>query len=211
MSDQKTTKRKAPPAKHLVARIDNHMREMAAQTVVTSQIVAGHFKLHTTDLRVLDLIYMRGQALAGELAKATGLTSGSVTALIDRLEKAGYVERHDDETDRRKVWVRSRPDAIGPIAMVFAPSQVRMFKLWSTFSASELEVIADFLVRTTLLAAECAEGLRGHAELPAGTRAPSQSRRRGSNSRSAAHGSDGGKNSFEMSKNQRRNHDDPRK
>ena len=210
MTHQNSTKRKAPPPKELVVRVDNQIREMAAQTVVTSQIVAGHFRLHTTDLRVLDLIYMRGQATAGELAKATGLTSGSITALIDRLEKAGYVERHDDETDRRKVWVRSRPDAIGPIAMVFAPSQVRMFKLWSTYSAAELKTITDFLTRTTSLAAECAEDIRGGAAHPAGTRAPTQSRRANSSPRPPANGSGGGKNSFEVPKIRRRKHDDPR-
>jgi DNA-binding MarR family transcriptional regulator len=62
---------------------------MAAQTMVTGQIVAGHFGLHTTDLRVLDLIFMRGQVLAGALATATGLSSGSVTALVDRLRQCG--------------------------------------------------------------------------------------------------------------------------
>jgi len=205
------TKKKTPPLKEIVARVDNHIRKMAAQTVVTSQIVAGHFGLHTTDLRVLDLIYMRGQVSAGELATATGLTSGSVTALIDRLETAGHVERHDDAADRRKVWVRSRPDAIEPIAAVFAPSQVRMFKLWSTFSASELEVIADFLTRTTLLAAECAEDLRRHAKPGAGTRHPPRSRRRSANSRLPPDGGDGGVRSFEKPKSQRRNHNDPRK
>src|SRR5882762_50042 len=140
--------------KERVARVDNQIRKMAAQTVVTSQIVAGHFKLHTTDLRVLDLIYMRGQVTAGDLSKATGLTSGSVTALIDRLENAGYVERQADGTDRRKVWVCSRNDAIEPIKDFWGPSQVRMFELWSKFKAAELDVIADFLERTTLLEAE---------------------------------------------------------
>src|ERR1041385_640437 len=108
-----------------VSRVDVLIREMAAQTMVTSQIVAGHFGLHTTDLRVLDIIFMRGKVLAGELATATGLSSGSVTALIDRLVNAGYVERQDDATDRRKVWVCSRKDAIEPIAMMFMPSQQR--------------------------------------------------------------------------------------
>jgi DNA-binding MarR family transcriptional regulator len=119
-----------PPPKTLkdrVTRVDNAVREMAAQTVVTSQIVAGHFGLHTTDLRVLDIIYIRGQITAGDLAKATGLTSGSVTALIDRLSNAGYVERQADDTDRRKVWVRSRNDAIEPIKEVFLPSQISRF------------------------------------------------------------------------------------
>jgi DNA-binding MarR family transcriptional regulator len=150
--------------KDRITRVDNAVREMAAQTVVTSQIVAGHFGLHTTDLRVLDIIYIRGQITAGDLAKATGLTSGSVTALIDRLSNAGYVERRDDDTDRRKVWVHSRNDAIEPIKELFLPSQIRMFELWSKFKAAELGVIADFLERTTLLAAECAEDLQRQAK-----------------------------------------------
>ncbi|MFK2891610.1 MarR family winged helix-turn-helix transcriptional regulator [Dyella flagellata] len=153
----------APSRKTLderVGRVDVLIREMAAQTVVTSQIVANHFGLHTTDLRVLDIIYMRKKVLAGELVKATGLTSGSVTALVDRLVKAGYVERRDDATDRRKVWVCSRHDAIEPIKEMFMPSQARMYELWRTFTAEELETIASFLERTTALAAECAEEMR---------------------------------------------------
>ena len=150
--------------KDRLTRVDNAVREMAAQTVVTSQIVAGHFELHTTDLRVLDIIYIRGQITAGDLAKATGLTSGSVTALIDRLSNAGYVERQDDQTDRRKVWVRSRNDAIEPIKEFFQPSQIRMFDLWSKFKAAELDVIADFLERTTLLAAAYAEDIQRRAK-----------------------------------------------
>ena len=152
-----------------VSRVDVLVREMAAQTMVTSQIVASHFGLHITDLRVLDIIFMRGQVLAGELVTATGLSSGSVTALVDRLVKAGYVERCDDPTDRRKVWVRSRNDAVMPIAMAFMPQQQRMFALWQTFSAEQLETITRFLERTTALAAECAEEIRREAK-PAGKR-----------------------------------------
>src|SRR6202035_5870502 len=147
-----------------VARVDVLIREMAAQTMVTSQIVASHFRLHTTDLRVLDIIFMRGQVLAGELATATGLSSGSVTALVDRLVTAGYVERQDDATDRRKVGVRSRNDAIEPIKEMFMPSQRRMYALWHTFTATELDTIAAFLERTTRLAAECAEEIRQQAK-----------------------------------------------
>jgi DNA-binding MarR family transcriptional regulator len=146
-----------------VSRVDVLIREMAAQTMVTSQIVAGHFELHTTDLRVLDIIFIRGQMLAGELANATGLSSGSVTALVDRLVKAGYVERRDDATDRRKVWVRSRNDAIEPIKAMFMPSQRRMYELWHSFTAGELDTIASFLERTTKLAAQCAEEIRQQA------------------------------------------------
>jgi DNA-binding MarR family transcriptional regulator len=137
---------------------------MGAQSVVTSQVVADRFGLHTTDLEVLDLIFLREQASAGELAKATGLTSGSVTALIDRLTKAGYVERHADPDDRRRVLVRIRHEAIEPIKAVYMPMQSRMFALWSEFGQRELEVIAAFLERSTELAVACAEGIRRKAQ-----------------------------------------------
>lgn len=136
---------------------------MGAQSVLTSQAVAARFGIHTTDLEVLDLIFMQQQASAGELAQATGLTSGSITALIDRLAQAGYVERRSDPDDRRKVIVRIRPAAIEPIKAVYAPIEARMFKLWSTFSARELEVIADFLARSTALAVACADDIRRNA------------------------------------------------
>jgi DNA-binding MarR family transcriptional regulator len=138
--------------KQLIEQLDHQVRRMGAQSVLTSQAVAARFDLHTTDLECLDLIFMRGQVTAGELAQATGLTSGAVTALIDRLERGGYVVRADDPGDRRRVLVRVNHGAIRPIASVYAPMQQRMFKLWSTFSEPQLEVVIDFLKRSTDLA-----------------------------------------------------------
>jgi len=77
-------------------------------------VIAARFGLHATDLEVPDLISMRGQVTAGELALATGLPSGAATALIDRLERGGYVARVADREDRRRVLVRVRgADPIG--------------------------------------------------------------------------------------------------
>jgi DNA-binding MarR family transcriptional regulator len=141
----------------LIARVEASVRKMGAQSVITSQTVAERFGLHTTDLEVLDLIFLREQASAGELANATGLTSGSVTALIDRLVKAGYVDRHADSADRRRVIVRVRRDAIAPIEATYASMQARMNELWSTYSAHDLQIVADFLSRSTDLAVECSK------------------------------------------------------
>jgi DNA-binding MarR family transcriptional regulator len=159
-----------------VKAVDVGVREMAVQTMVSSQIVAAHFGLHTTDLRVLDIVFMRGRLTAGDLAKATGLSSGSVTALVDRLIAAGLVERRDDPTDRRKVWIQSRKDAIEPIAMIFMPSQQRMFALWRTFTADQLATIEDFLSRTTALAAACAEDIRRQTKASGRPRRPTTSK-----------------------------------
>ena len=144
----------------MVTRVGIQVRQMGAQSVLTSQVIADRFDLHTTDLECLDLIYLRQNPSAGELAKATGLTSGAVTALIDRLEDAGFVKRVADPTDRRRLHVQIRPTAIAPIKAVYEPMQARMFDLWSSYSIQELEVILDFLSRSTTLAVECTEAIR---------------------------------------------------
>lgn len=156
-----TNKRGAPHFNH-VGRIGNIVRRMGAQSVIVSQTVAARFGLNTTDLEGLDLIQLQlqGQVTAGQLAAATGLTSGAVTALIDRLERAGYVERVDDPADRRRVLVRIREGSIVEIAKVYAPMQKRMFALWSRYSADELTVIEDFLTRSLELSVECVADLR---------------------------------------------------
>jgi DNA-binding MarR family transcriptional regulator len=144
-----------------VERLGAEVRRTGAQTVVISQAVAERFGLHMTDLEVLDLIGLRGQVSAGDLAEATGLTSGSVTALIDRLTDAGYVERHPDPDDRRRVLVRTRPEATAPIAAVYRPMQAQMYELWSSYSAQELELIRDFLARSNEVAVACTDEIRG--------------------------------------------------
>jgi DNA-binding MarR family transcriptional regulator len=145
----------------LVARLGEQVRRMGAQSVLISKTVAARFGLNTSDLECLDLIYLRGHASAGELATATGLTSGAVTALIDRLERAGYVERTNDPTDRRRREVRILAEAIAPIQAVYQPMQTRMFKLWSSYSARDLAVILDFVSRSTDLSVECTEAIAG--------------------------------------------------
>jgi DNA-binding MarR family transcriptional regulator len=174
--DQKKSSAKAATRaaaqKELVARVGLQVRRMGAQTVLTSQAVAGRFGLHTTDLECLDLIYLRKRASAGELAEATGLTSGAVTALIDRLERAGYVERITDPSDRRRREVQILPEAIKPIEAVYAPMQARMIELWSSFAARDLEVIIDFISRSTDLAVACAEELRRDAASSSKRRPP---------------------------------------
>ena len=162
--------RQSRPIKELVRRVGLEVRRMGAQNVITSQTIAGRFGLHTTDLECLDLIFMREQATAGELAQATGLTSGAMTALIDRLEKAGYVMRVADPTDRRRQQIRIRAEAIEPIKAVYKPMQTEMFKLWSSFNARELQAIANFLSRSTDLAIACVERISSETASKPGAR-----------------------------------------
>jgi DNA-binding MarR family transcriptional regulator len=154
----------------LIEQVSLEIRRMGAQSVLTSQTIADRFGLHPTDLECLDLIYLRGQATPGDLAKATGLTSGAMTAVIDRLERAGYVVRDPDPNDRRRHLIRNQAEAIEPIKATYAPMQAAMFKLWSGFSARDLRVIAKFLLHSTDLAVACTQDIRDATPSSSGKR-----------------------------------------
>src|SRR3954464_15491067 len=86
------------------------------------QAVADHVGMNRTDMRCLDLIDQAGGMTAGELARAAGLTTGAVTAVIDRLEKAGMARRVPDPSDRRRVRLEVTPqlwERTGPLMMPF--------------------------------------------------------------------------------------------
>src|SRR5580704_7571392 len=72
---------------------------------------AKKLKLSRTDMRCLDLIGRLGPMTAGRLAEESGLTTGAVTFILDRLEEAGMVSRRRDTEDRRRVWVEIVPEA----------------------------------------------------------------------------------------------------
>ena len=85
--------------------INNKFREISTETIMFHQAVADMLGLYITDHKCLDLIYRFGAMPAGRIAELTGLTTGAVTGIIDRLEKAGYVRRTNDPNDRRRTIV----------------------------------------------------------------------------------------------------------
>ena len=99
----------------------------------------------------MDVLKRLGPVTAGEIADHTGLTSGAVTGLIDRLVKAGFAERTRDEHDRRKVVVQltTNDEMNRRTESIFGPLGADMHELMSTYSAEELAVIADFQRRTS--------------------------------------------------------------
>src|ERR671910_1295055 len=85
--------------------IIDRFREMSTDAIIFHQSVADELDLYITDHKCLDLIHRFGAMPAGRLAELTSLTTGAVTGMIDRLEKAGYVRRTSDPKDRRKTIV----------------------------------------------------------------------------------------------------------
>lgn len=132
----------------LAGRLMLALRRSSAAGVLHGQTVARRVGVNSSDLECLDLILMSGPSTAGEIARHTGLTSGAVTGLIDRLERLGLVERTADPADRRKVLVRVREDRIGPIAALYTPLEKAMQALLSGYSKEELKVLIDFSERS---------------------------------------------------------------
>jgi DNA-binding MarR family transcriptional regulator len=131
----------------LTGRLMLAMRRSSAAGVLHGQAIARRVGINSSDLECLDLILINGPSTAGEIARRTGLTSGAVTGLIDRLERLGLVERMADPKDRRKVLVRVREDKIAPIAALFAPLEKAMQALLASYSRDELKTLTDFSER----------------------------------------------------------------
>lgn len=120
------------------------MREAGAQSTLFGQAVADRLGISASDLDGLDVIHLRGPLTAGALATATGLTTGAITGLIDRLERAGLAERKRDSHDRRKVMVVLAPGAFARIAPLFEGRRVAMERLLSKFTPEQLQFLIDF-------------------------------------------------------------------
>jgi DNA-binding MarR family transcriptional regulator len=132
----------------LVERLMLGLRRSSAAGVLHSQVIARRVGINSSDLESLDLILMSGSATAGEIGRRTGLTSGAVTGLIDRLERLELVERMADPNDRRKVVVKARPDKVAHIAAHFAPMEKAMKNLLADYTREQLRLLADFAERS---------------------------------------------------------------
>jgi DNA-binding MarR family transcriptional regulator len=106
--------------------------------------VAEYFGVNRRDMRCLEALDRAGRLTATEIARETGLTSGAVTAMLDRLERAGYVRRLRDEADRRRVLVEMTDQARQRAHEIYGPvaDQVADF---DRYTDDELAVIRDFL------------------------------------------------------------------
>jgi DNA-binding MarR family transcriptional regulator len=127
--------------------LEQAMRKSSAQGVLFSQAVAARLGISSSDLECLDIILMNGRITAGELAAATGLTTGAVTGVIDRLEKAGFARRERDPSDRRKVFVRALPAVEERIGPLYRSLQQAAAAELAAYTDKELGFLLDFFTR----------------------------------------------------------------
>jgi DNA-binding MarR family transcriptional regulator len=122
-------------------------RELSTTSIFLHQAIASKLGLNVTDTRCFELMsrYSQPPLTAGDLARATGLTTGAVTGILDRLEKAALVERFRDPSDRRKVFIRPRPEALQRVGRFYEGLASASLKLASSYSTKELQLISDYL------------------------------------------------------------------
>jgi DNA-binding MarR family transcriptional regulator len=120
---------------------------MSTQTVFLHQAIAQSVGLNATDTKCIDLILRGGEesVTAGWLSDRTGLTTGAITHILDRLEKSGYIARVRDTRDRRKVLVRLCPERLAPLAPKYEAIGRAYLKLAEEYDDKDLELISDYM------------------------------------------------------------------
>jgi DNA-binding MarR family transcriptional regulator len=126
-------------------------REFATAIVVFHETVGRLLGLSSVERKCLDVLERLGPVTAGAIAEHTGLTTGAVTGLTDRLEKAGYARRTRDPHDRRKVLIELVPNdrRAALTAAAFAPFINDMTVAAGKYTGPELQTIADWVATTT--------------------------------------------------------------
>ena len=147
--------------KELVEQLITEFRVSGNQDDAFDNLAADRLGVNETDLHCLNIIQNSGGVTAGELATEAGLTSGAVTGVIDRLEKAGFARRVHDPADRRRVKLEVTPKFYSRAEKIWGP----VAKDWSTtlsreFTAEELERITEFLQATNEITRRHMERLR---------------------------------------------------
>ena len=157
----------------LVAALMDGLRQSSTASVMLSQAVASRLGINPADLEALELLHRTGPVTAGTLAEATGLTTGAITGMVDRLERAGFARRERDPVDRRRVYIRAdRQAGEQAIAPLFASMARAMVALCAEYRDEELALLADFITRANALTIDETTKLRQEPRPPGGRDLP---------------------------------------
>jgi DNA-binding MarR family transcriptional regulator len=128
--------------------LEEQSRELSTRTVIFHHLIGERLGLNPTDHKCLDVIIRSKTPLtASQLAEETGLSTGAITGVVDRLEKAGYVKRKRDQNDRRLVFINPLLDkAMVKLSPIFDPIKQASRNLYSKYSDEELAIILDFII-----------------------------------------------------------------
>lgn len=159
----------SPRRDELMAELQGEARRYMAAYALFNQAVADHLGLHPTDVQCLNLLGLeRDPVTIGRVAELTGLTTGSATRLVDRLERAGYVRRERDAADRRRVMVAQVPERMAELGAFWRRLNGTWGSLFDSYGDAEIELLTGYMRRTAELSTAQIERLRsGEFDAPA--------------------------------------------
>ncbi len=131
----------------LLKRLEEQSRELSTRTVIFHHFIGERLGLNPTDHKCLDLIFRAETPMtATQLAEETGLSTGTITGVMDRLEKTGYIKRKRDANDRRLIFIKPLVErALIKLGPIFEPIRQASIDLYSNYTDEELTVILDFI------------------------------------------------------------------
>jgi DNA-binding MarR family transcriptional regulator len=154
--------REPSPERHrLYDELSGEIRANQRATDVVDELIAQLLGVNRTDARCLDILDERGSMSAGDLAEASRLTTGAITAVIDRLDRAGLARRVPDPADRRRVLVELTPKAYETAMELMVKPMIELWQpLGERYSEDELRLFIDFTRRGREIQERHADWLR---------------------------------------------------
>ncbi len=136
--------------KQLIQDLERAMSNTSTEAIFLHQAIADSLGLNITDQKCVNLISRFGPMTAGKLAELSGLTTGAITGVIDRLERAGFAKRIPDPEDRRVTIVELIQDneAEKKFRVIISRLSKKMKKVFATFTDEELAIILKYITMT---------------------------------------------------------------
>jgi DNA-binding MarR family transcriptional regulator len=129
----------------VLSEVAEELRLSGVTNDIADQVVADYLGLNRTDTRCLDIIERLDGVSAGRLASEAGLSTGAVTTVLDRLERAGYARRVQDPGDRRRVLVELTPAARRELQELYAPLTDATMRQLAAYTTDEVSLVRDFM------------------------------------------------------------------
>ena len=150
----------------MIGQLSEAIRQNQNLTDAFDQFVADSMGINRTDYRCMDILERSGPLTAGQLAEAAHLSTGAVTAVLDRMESRGLVTRVRDTEDRRRVLVEITPQAREQAAVYFQGVAEFASKLYERYTTDQLRVVLDLLRRGNELMSAHMARMKAQAAAP---------------------------------------------
>jgi DNA-binding MarR family transcriptional regulator len=136
---------RAESREDVLSEVAEELRLSGVTNDIADQVVADYLGLNRTDTRCLDIIERLDGVSAGRLASEAGLSTGAVTTVLDRLERAGYACRVQDPGDRRRVLVELTPAGRRELQELYAPLTDATMRQLEGYTTDEVSLVRDFM------------------------------------------------------------------